>query len=67
MPILVQWLPGRAAQGTALGLTALMIGVARDHVPGEKSGPVNVPGEGSALLRAASGCWPRTFPAKAQP
>ena len=33
-------LAGRAAQGTALGLTALMMGVARDQVPGAKSGQV---------------------------
>ena len=33
-------LAGRAAQGTALGLPALMMGVARDQVPGAKSGQV---------------------------
>jgi predicted MFS family arabinose efflux permease len=41
LPLPFGWLlAGRAAQGTALGLTALMMGVARDHVPGEKSAPV---------------------------
>jgi MFS family permease len=30
-------LAGRAAQGTGLGLTALMMGVARDHLPAERS------------------------------
>lgn len=29
---------GRAAQGVGLGLTALMMGVARDHLPHERSG-----------------------------
>jgi predicted MFS family arabinose efflux permease len=41
LPLPFGWLlAGRAAQGTALGLTALMMGVARDHVPGARSGPV---------------------------
>ena len=41
LPLPFAWLLAcRAAQGTALGLTALMMGVARDHVPGAKSGSV---------------------------
>jgi predicted MFS family arabinose efflux permease len=41
LPLPFGWLlAGRAAQGTALGLTALMMGVARDHVPAAKSGAV---------------------------
>ncbi|MEU6752011.1 MFS transporter [Spirillospora sp. NPDC046719] len=32
-------LAGRAAQGTGLGLTALMMGVARDHLPERRSAP----------------------------
>jgi predicted MFS family arabinose efflux permease len=41
-------LAGRVAQGTGLGLTALMMGVARDHLPNERSGPT------IALLSVAS-------------
>ncbi|MGW7350496.1 MFS transporter [Streptomyces sp. NPDC054784] len=41
-------LAGRVAQGTGLGLTALMMGVARDHLPTGRSGPV------IALLSVAS-------------
>jgi predicted MFS family arabinose efflux permease len=41
LPLPFAWLlTGRAAQGTALGLTALMMGVARDHVPAGTSGSV---------------------------
>jgi predicted MFS family arabinose efflux permease len=41
LPLPFAWLlAGRAAQGTALGLTALMMGVARDHVPAGTSGSV---------------------------
>ena len=41
LPLPFAWLlTGRAAQGTALGLTALMMGVARDHVPEAASGSV---------------------------
>lgn len=43
------WLiAGRVAQGAALGLTPLMMGIARDHLPAERSGPV------IALLSVAS-------------
>ncbi|MBQ0984697.1 MFS transporter [Streptomyces sp. F63] len=41
-------LAGRVAQGAGLGLTALMIGVARDHLPEPRSGAV------IALLSVAS-------------
>lgn len=41
-------LVGRAAQGVGLGLTALMMGVARDHLPGGRSAAV------IALLSVAS-------------
>ncbi|GGL26709.1 MFS transporter [Nocardia jinanensis] len=41
-------LAGRVAQGAGLGLTALMMGIARDHLPAERSGPV------IALLSVAS-------------
>ncbi|MEU9116700.1 MFS transporter [Streptomyces sp. NPDC048483] len=41
-------LVGRVAQGAGLGLTALMMGVARDHLPAEHSGPT------IALLSVAS-------------
>lgn len=41
-------LAGRVAQGAGLGLTALMMGVARDHLPAERSGPT------IALLSVAS-------------
>jgi predicted MFS family arabinose efflux permease len=38
LPLSFAWLlVGRAAQGTGLGLTALMMGVARDHLPDERS------------------------------
>ncbi|MFT4042499.1 MAG: MFS transporter [Gordonia sp. (in: high G+C Gram-positive bacteria)] len=38
LPLPFDWLlVGRAAQGVGLGLTALMMGVARDHLPPEKS------------------------------
>jgi predicted MFS family arabinose efflux permease len=38
LPLPFAWLlVGRAAQGTGLGLTALMMGVARDHLPEERS------------------------------
>lgn len=38
LPLPFPWLlAGRAAQGVGLGLTALMMGVARDHLPGERS------------------------------
>ena len=38
LPLPFPWLlAGRAAQGVGLGLTALMMGVARDHLPKEKS------------------------------
>lgn len=41
LPLPFGWLlAGRAAQGVALGLPALMMGVARDQVPGAKSGSV---------------------------
>ena len=41
LPLPFGWLlAGRAAQGAALGLPALMMGVARDQVPGAKSGSV---------------------------
>ena len=39
VPLSFGWLlAGRAAQGAGLGLTALMMGVARDHLPAERSG-----------------------------
>lgn len=41
-------LAGRVAQGAGLGLTALMMGVARDHLPEQRSGPA------IALLSVAS-------------
>lgn len=41
-------LAGRVAQGAGLGLTALLMGVARDHLPAERSGPA------IALLSVAS-------------
>jgi predicted MFS family arabinose efflux permease len=41
-------LAGRVAQGTGLGLTALMMGIARDHLPAERSAPT------IALLSVAS-------------
>jgi predicted MFS family arabinose efflux permease len=41
-------LAGRVAQGTGGGLTALMMGIARDHLPAERSGPT------IALLSVAS-------------
>ena len=41
-------LAGRVAQGAGLGLTALMMGVARDHLPAARSGPT------IALLSVAS-------------
>jgi predicted MFS family arabinose efflux permease len=38
LPLPFAWLlAGRAAQGTGLGLTALMMGVARDHLPQDRS------------------------------
>ncbi|WP_405009281.1 MFS transporter [Kitasatospora sp. NBC_01539] len=38
LPLPFAWLlAGRAAQGVGLGLTALMMGVARDHLPEERS------------------------------
>ncbi|GGV48432.1 MFS transporter [Kitasatospora herbaricolor] len=38
LPLPFAWLlVGRAAQGVGLGLTALMMGVARDHLPEERS------------------------------
>src|SRR4029077_19198334 len=38
LPLSFVWLlVGRAAQGVGLGLTALMMGVARDHLPEERS------------------------------
>ncbi|MFI8266733.1 MFS transporter [Streptomyces sp. NPDC085665] len=41
LPLPFAWLlAGRAAQGVGLGLTALMMGVARDHLPEERSAPV---------------------------
>ncbi|RDG37783.1 MFS transporter [Streptomyces corynorhini] len=40
LPLPFAWLlVGRAAQGIGLGLTALMMGVARDHLPEERSAP----------------------------
>ncbi|MFD0331705.1 MFS transporter [Streptacidiphilus monticola] len=40
LPLPFAWLlVGRAAQGVGLGLTALMMGVARDHLPEGRSGP----------------------------
>ena len=37
LPLSFVWLlVGRAAQGVGLGLTALMMGVARDHLPGDR-------------------------------
>ncbi|GAA4312463.1 MFS transporter [Streptomyces venetus] len=40
LPLPFAWLlVGRAAQGVGLGLTALMMGVARDHLPEERSAP----------------------------
>jgi predicted MFS family arabinose efflux permease len=48
-PLPFAWLlVGRAAQGVGLGLTALMMGVARDHLPGGRSASV------IALLSVAS-------------
>ncbi len=41
LPLPFGWLLlGRAAQGVGLGLTALMMGVARDHLPSERSASV---------------------------
>ncbi|MQY10843.1 hypothetical protein SRB5_09560 [Streptomyces sp. RB5] len=41
LPLPFAWLlAGRAAQGIGLGLTALMMGVARDHLPEERSATV---------------------------
>jgi predicted MFS family arabinose efflux permease len=41
LPLSFAWLlAGRAAQGAGLGLTALMMGVARDHLPEERSASV---------------------------
>ncbi|MFH9015652.1 MFS transporter [Streptomyces sp. NPDC017943] len=41
LPLPFAWLlAGRAAQGVGLGLTALMMGVARDHLPEERGGGV---------------------------
>ncbi|MFG2690447.1 MFS transporter [Streptomyces sp. NPDC048405] len=41
LPLPFAWLlAGRAAQGVGLGLTALMMGVARDHLPEERSAVV---------------------------
>ena len=40
LPLPFAWLlVGRAAQGVGLGLTALMMGVARDHLPEARSAP----------------------------
>ncbi|MFF1871843.1 MFS transporter [Kitasatospora herbaricolor] len=40
LPLPFAWLlVGRAGQGVGLGLTALMMGVARDHLPEERSAP----------------------------
>ena len=40
LPLPFAWrLAGRAAQGAGLGLTALMMGVARDHLPEGRSAP----------------------------
>ena len=40
LPLPFVWLlAGRAAQGVGLGLTALMMGVARDHLPEARSAP----------------------------
>lgn len=49
VPLPFGWLlSGRVAQGAGLGLTALVMGVARDHLPAERSGPT------IALLSVAS-------------
>ncbi|XVQ90339.1 MFS transporter [Microbispora siamensis] len=49
VPLPFGWLlAGRVAQGAGLGLTALMMGVARDHLPAARSGPA------IALLSVAS-------------
>lgn len=41
LPLSFGWLlAGRAAQGAGLGLTALMMGVARDHLPRQRSASV---------------------------
>ncbi len=41
LPLPFAWLlAGRAAQGVGLGLTALMMGVARDHLPEERSAAI---------------------------
>ncbi|WP_432168076.1 MFS transporter [Streptomyces sp. bgisy031] len=41
LPLPFSWLlAGRAAQGVGLGLTALMMGVARDHLPEKRSAAV---------------------------
>jgi len=41
LPLPFAWLlAGRAAQGVGLGLTALMMGVARDHLPEARGGAV---------------------------
>ncbi|MBO3747515.1 hypothetical protein J5X84_15665 [Streptosporangiaceae bacterium NEAU-GS5] len=41
LPLPFAWLlVDRAAQGVGLGLTALMMGVARDHLPEERSAAV---------------------------
>ncbi|MCZ0978567.1 hypothetical protein O1L60_03200 [Streptomyces diastatochromogenes] len=40
LPLPFAWLlVGRAAQGVGLGLTALMMGVARDHLPRSAARP----------------------------
>nr|BEK62862.1 MFS transporter [Kitasatospora purpeofusca] len=70
LPLPFAWLlVGRAAQGVGLGLTALMMGVARDHLPEERGAAtiallsvVSVVGAGvgyplAALLAEFGGLW----------
>ncbi|MFD0065026.1 hypothetical protein ACFRAI_36880 [Streptomyces sp. NPDC056637] len=67
LPLPFAWLlAGRAAQGVGLGLTALMMGVARDHLPEERSAAV------IALISVVSSSgpasatrWPHCSPSSA--
>ncbi|HTC85336.1 MAG TPA: MFS transporter, partial [Candidatus Acidoferrum sp.] len=52
LPLSFVWLlVGRAAQGVGLGLTALMMGLARDHLPENRGGIHYRPGVGSVHYR----------------
>ena len=56
LPLPFAWLlVGRAAQGVGLGLTALMMGVARDHLPEERARLDDRPDLGGSIIGAGVG------------